>query len=115
MKPSAAARVRVLSAGYLTAINIASWFINQGSRCRRDGGIFRDHAGLCDARKLLQGPSDGRVRMRSGRRSTEENAWDFYYNYVTLWNLRYAGEKAYLDMNKMDGLLAFLAAKASIR
>ena len=53
--------------------------------------------------------------MRSGRRSTEENAWDFYYNYVTLWNLRYAGEKAYLDMNKMDGLLAFLAAKASIR
>ena len=39
---------------------------------------------------------------------TEENAWNFYYNYVTLWNLRCAGEKAYLDMNKMDGLLAFL-------
>lgn len=37
-----------------------------------------------------------------------KEAWAFYYNYTTLWNLRRAGEEAYLNMCKMDGLLSFL-------
>lgn len=34
---------------------------------------------------------------------TEENAWDFYYNYNILYKLRYKGEQAYLAMTKVKG------------
>ena len=93
--------------GYLTAINIASWFINQAA----DVGAMVESSAITQGYAMLGNYYKDRLMASADAfraAETEENAWDFYYNYVTLWNLRYAGEKAYLDMNKMDGLLAFL-------
>ncbi len=93
--------------GYLTAINVASWFINQAV----DVGAMVEASAVTQGYAILGNYYKGRLMASADAfraAETEENAWNFYYNYVTLWNLRCAGEKAYLDMNKMDGLLAFL-------
>lgn len=36
---------------------------------------------------------------------TEDNAWQFYYDYTMLWHMRYEGESAYLKMNDFPFLV----------
>lgn len=42
---------------------------------------------------------------------TEENAWNFYYTYHTLYQIRQKGEESYLAMCNVKGLAAGLAKK----
>lgn len=43
-------------------------------------------------------------KERFKKNKTEENAWDFYYNYNMLYKLRYKGEQAYLKFQKVKGI-----------
>ena len=88
--------------GYLSAINFASYCINQiinigdlvVNSCQTEGYYllarhYSDKLKLC---------SEEFIRNKS-----EENAWEFYITYNYLRLLRVAGEKKFLAMNKLEG------------
>ena len=92
---------------YLTAVNATAWFINKAIDI--DAAI--EASAITEAYAKLATYYKSKLEASKAaflKAETEENAWKFYLNYTILWNLRYAGEKSYLDMCNMEGLLAFL-------
>lgn len=94
-------------ADFLSTVKMVAWFINKAA----DVGETVNASATTEAyaklgayyKKKLEGSE-----KRFLQNETEENAWDFYYNYTMLWNIRNAGEDAYLGMCNIDGLLSFL-------
>ena len=88
-------------------VDVTSWVINKlvdVGEMVKDSAITQGYAMLGNYYKnRLISSADAFVKEE-----TENNAWEFYYDYVTLRNLRIAGEKYYLKMNDMKGLLGFL-------
>lgn len=88
-------------------VDVTSWVINQlvdVGKMVKDSAITQGYAMLGNYYKnRLINSADAFVKDE-----TENNAWEFYYDYVTLRNLRIAGEEYYLKMNDMKGLLGFL-------
>ena len=88
---------------WLKAVDIEAWFINQVV----DIGAMTEKAayveGYAHLAKLYK------IRLEESTEKflnnmTEENAWDFYYNYCMLYSLRYHGEKMYLNMCDLKGV-----------
>ena len=102
---------------WLSAVNITVWFINQAADIEaimNASAITEAYAILSSYYKnKLQKSAEVFISKDSSGVYTdeqlEESAWEFYYDYTMLWNLRKAGEEAYLDMCNMKGLLSFLA------
>lgn len=88
---------------YLAVINIEAFFINKitdiGGMVKKEAYV-EGYAYLANAfTKQLESSKQSFLDSR-----TEENAWDFYYNYNILYRLRHKGEEAYLAMTKVEGI-----------
>ncbi len=93
---------------WLNVIGIESFFVNKladiGGMVKREACV-EGYADLASAfTKKLERSKQTFLAAR-----TEENAWDFYYNYNILYRLRYKGEEAYLDMTKVEGFLSYFS------
>lgn len=92
---------------FLTTVKMTAWFINQAT----DVGEMVNASATTEAYAKLGAYYKKKLEQSEKaflQNESEENAWDFYYNYTMLWNIRTAGEDAYLDMCKIEGLLSFL-------
>ena len=89
---------------WLGVIGIESFFINQiadiGSMVK-DEACVEGYAALATAftKNLEKAKQDFLLDK------TEENAWNFYYNYNILYRLRYKGEQASLKMHNIKGFI----------
>lgn len=88
---------------WLTVINIEAFFINKiadiGSMVKNEAYV-EGYSYLANAfTKQLENSKQAFLSNK-----TEQNAWDFYYNYNILYRLRYKGEESYLAMTKVDGI-----------
>ena len=92
---------------WVKLVKLESWFINQivdiGNMVK-EAAYVEGYAYLAQMYKTrLQ---DTKTKFLNNM--SEENAWNFYYDYNMLYSLRYAGEKEYLKMCKVKGLLGQL-------
>lgn len=87
---------------WLSVIGIESFFINKISDI---GNMVRNEACVegYAALSIAFAKNLERAKQAFLAAKTEENAWDFYYNYNILYKLRYKGEQAYLAMTKVKG------------
>lgn len=87
---------------WLAVVNITSFFIDQvvgiGDILEHESYV-EGYAALASA--FTQNLEKAKKAFLADK--TEENAWDFYYNYNILYRLRYKGEEAYLAMTKIKG------------
>lgn len=95
-------------ASWLTTINLEAYFINKvadiGAMVKKEAYV-EGYAYLASAfRKQLE-----KSKQTFLQNETEENAWNFYYNYNILYKLRHKGEEAYLAMSKVEGIVAILS------
>ena len=92
---------------WLTTINIEAYFINKladvGGMVKKEAYV-EGYAYLANAYKE-QLEQAKKVFLQN---KSEENAWDFYYSYNMLYQLRYKGEEAYLAFTKIDGWASLL-------
>ena len=93
---------------WLNVIGMESFFVNKladiGGMVKKEACV-EGYADLASAfTKKLERSKQTFLAAR-----TEENAWDFYYNYNILYRLRYKGEEAYLDMTKVEGFLSYFS------
>ena len=88
---------------WIDLIKIEAWFMNQvvdiGSMTEK-AAYVEGYAHLAKLYKMRLEESTENFLNNM----TEENAWNFYYNYAMLYSLRYHGEKMYLDMCNLKGL-----------
>ena len=97
--------------GFLAQVDIGVWFSNQivnmGSVVKKEAYV-EGYAYLAKHfTKLLQQNKQAFLNNK-----TEENAWNFYYTYNTLYQIRQKGEESYLAMCNVKGLAAGLAKKS---
>lgn len=88
---------------WLAVINIEAFFINKiadiGEMVKKEAYV-EGYAYLANAfTKQLENSKRDFLNDK-----TEQNAWDFYYNYNILYRLRYKGEESYLAMTEVDGI-----------
>lgn len=93
---------------WLKVIDIEAFFINKitdiGEIVKREAYV-EGYAYLSDVfTKQLE---DSKQVFLNDR--TAENAWDFYYNYNILYELRCKGEEAYLKMSKVEGIASYFS------
>lgn len=90
-------------AQWLAIINIDAYFINKladvGAMVKKEAYV-EGYAYLSSAFKEQLEQS----KKAFLNNKTEQNAWQFYYNYNMLYRLRYKGEEAYLSFSKVSGL-----------
>lgn len=89
--------------GWLKAVKITTWFINQVAdigNMTRQATYVQGYAYL--TRMYKNHLENSAAKFRNSM--TEQNAWEFYYNYNMLYSLRYRGEEAYLKMHDIKGL-----------
>lgn len=96
---------------FLGQLDVGVWFsnqiINMGSVVKKEAYV-EGYAYLAKHfTKLLQQNKQAFLNNR-----TEENAWNFYYTYHTLYQIRKKGEESYLAMCNVKGLAAGLAKKS---
>lgn len=96
--------------GFLAQVDIGVWFsnklVNMGSVVKKEAYV-EGYAYLAKHfTKLLEQNKKAFLNNR-----TEENAWNFYNNYNTLYQIRQKGEESYLAMCNVKGLAAGLAKK----
>ena len=93
----------------ISTLELEAWFINQIV----DVGNMTKQASYVEGYAYLEKLYKSRLERSAARFNnsmTEENAWDFYYDYNMLYSLRYNGEKAYLKMQNVKGLAKILFA-----
>lgn len=95
-------------ASWLTTINIEAYFINKiadvGAMVKKEASV-EGYALLSNAfKKQLEESKQAFLQNE-----TEQNAWNFYYNYNILYKLRHKGEEAYLAMSKVNGIAAIFS------
>lgn len=95
---------------FLTQVDVGVWFsnriMNMGSVVKKEVYV-EGYTYLAEHfTKLLEQNKEAFLNNR-----TEENAWNFYYTYNTLYQLRQKGEESYLAMCNVEGLAAGLAKK----
>ncbi len=92
---------------WLTTIQIESYFINKladvGEMVKKEAYV-EGYAYLASAFKTQL----EKTKQAFLKNKTEKNAWNFYYNYNILYQLRYKGEEAYLAFSKVNGLAGAL-------
>lgn len=92
---------------WLTTIQIESYFINKladvGEMVKKEAYV-EGYAYLASAFKTQL----EKAKQAFLKNKTEKNAWNFYYNYNILYQLRYKGEEAYLAFSKINGLAGAL-------
>ena len=88
---------------WLAVINIESFFINKIADI---GGMVKNEAYVEGYSYLANAFKTQLERSKQAfiQNKTEENAWNFYYNYNILYRLRYKGEESYLAMTKVNGI-----------
>ena len=92
---------------WLNVIKLGGWFTNQ----------LVDVGGMVKKEACVEGyyclAHSYKNRLEAAKEAfkqdpTEKNAWNFYYNYNILYQLRIHGEEAYLSMSKVGGLVGKL-------
>lgn len=90
---------------FLLALNVEAFFVNKiadiGEIVKREAYV-EAYAYLASAFSVkLQNAKNEFLKSK-----TSKNAWNFYYYYNLVYNLRYNGEQAYLKMCKVEGLIS---------
>lgn len=90
-------------ASWIGVVDLEAWFINQVV----DVGTMEKRASYVEGYAYLEKLYKSRLEESAAIFNdcmTEENAWNFYYNYNMLYSLRYQGEQAYLKMHDVEGI-----------
>ena len=95
---------------WLSVLNIEAWFFNQVvdiGKMVKQAAYTEGYAQLANLykKRLLKSEKAFLNSM------TDENAWQFYYDYNMLYNMRYKGEQTYLEIHNIKGMAKSLFDK----